>query len=150
MKKLQIFMVFFFLSAMFYTAFGQYAKIEGRLLYNYDGSKPLNDCKVECKNQNGGSLGVYTTEYDATFGDGYYYFDISQSGTYYISLTDDPPNPPYEFGGINSIDAMMISQYILGSISFDDLQKEAADVMCDNDIDDDDWTEVCLRYVGSI
>ncbi len=124
MRKLKMFLVIFFLSGMFFTAIGQYAKIEGVLLYDNDASKPMNNVTIRLEDSSGDSLGTIDTDYDASFGDGYYWFNIPTTGTYYVYVIDNGQN----YGGWNATDAMMINQHILGSITLSGIYLEAADV----------------------
>ncbi len=112
--------------------------LAGNITYNNIANTPLKDVVITLDGPGGVSNAVSDSN-------GYYKFNNLVPGTYTIALTKTDG-----WGGVNSIDALMIQKYENHRAALDSLQISAADVNNDGIINNLDIEMIKERYLGKI
>ena len=135
MKKLLLLLVFYCLSCMFLTTFGQY-KIYGDLIYDNTNDDKMETSRIYLYDDSGLIDSVDTDGY------GYYEFDNLIDGDYKVEFSG---KTSISFGGITTTDATLIQQHFVGEITLTGIYEDAADVTGNNVVNSADAMEVYQR-----
>ena len=112
--------------------------IQGNLTYNNTNSTPLSNCLINL-------IGNNTTRTVNTNSAGHFEFNQVENGNYYLIPSCTKP-----WGGVNSIDALLILKHFVYIITLSDFRKKAADVDGTGFLNSSDALIVTRRFVQLI